>query len=80
MEEFTCLNCGKIFQGEKVPYHTRGELVMLNPPCPDCKLLCSVEGHFEAPTEPAMSRKDNQRAINAHNDLNRDEFGDIIYD
>ena len=82
-EEFTCLKCGKIFQGAKVPYRTQAqsEWVLLNPPCPDCKITAFVrKGHFEAPTGQAMSHKENQRDINAENARNRDEFGDVIYD
>jgi len=81
MEEFTCLKCGKIFQGEKVPYPIGGELVLLNPPCPDCKITAFVrKGRLESPTGQAMSNKKEGRLIQAYNDLNRDEHGDIIYD
>lgn len=80
MEEFTCLKCGKIFQGEKVPYQTGGEFVFLNPPCPDCKLTAFVRKGSFAHGEIFMGRKEEARLINAYNALNRDEFGDIIYD
>ena len=83
MEDFTCLKCRKIFQGKKVPYQTRGEMVLLNPPCPDCKITAFVrakKGYYETYGGIYMGHKKEARLINAYNDLNRDEFGDIIYD
>jgi NAD-dependent SIR2 family protein deacetylase len=83
MEEFTCLKCQKVFQCEKVTYQARGETVLLNPSCPDCKLTAFVrarKGYFETCGAIFMGNKKEARLINAYNDLNRDEFGDIIYD
>jgi len=79
-EEFTCLKCGKIFQGEKVRYPAGGEFVLLNPPCPDCKLTTFVRKGSFGYGLLAMGHKEEARLINAYNALNRDEYGDIIYD
>jgi len=75
------LKCRKIFQGKKIPYRVRVEWVLLNPPCPDCKITAFVrKGRFEAPGEMLMGHREEARLIQAYNRLNRDEYGDIIYD
>ena len=41
-------------------------------------LVALIKSHLEAPTP--WSHKEEVRQIQAYNALNRDEYGDIIYD